>query len=64
MRPAIERQLINGIVIAIICVLAIVMLTIWQYGRMQDTGAIIKHTNEVLAQTGEVSATAMQYELN
>ena len=39
------------------------MLTIWQYRRMQDTGAIIKHTNEVLAQTGEVSATAMQYEL-
>jgi PAS domain S-box-containing protein len=64
MRPAIERQLINGIVIAIMSVLAIVMLTIWQYGRMQDTGAIIKHTNEVLAQTGEVSATAMQYELN
>jgi PAS domain S-box-containing protein len=64
MRPAIERQLINGILIAIICVLAIVMLTIWQYRRMQDTGAIIKHTNEVLAQTGEVSATAMQYELN
>jgi PAS domain S-box-containing protein len=64
MRPAIERQLINGILIAIICVLAIVMLTIWQYRRMQDTGAIIRHTNEVLAQTGEVSATAMQYELN
>jgi PAS domain S-box-containing protein len=64
MRPAIERQLINGILTAIICVLAIVMLTIWQYRRMQDTGAIIKHTNEVLAQTGEVSATAMQYELN
>jgi PAS domain S-box-containing protein len=64
MRPAIERQLINGILTAIICVLAIVMLTIWQYRRMQDTGAIIKHTNEVLAQTGEVSATAMQYELD
>jgi PAS domain S-box-containing protein len=64
MRPAIERQLINGILIAIICVLGIVMLTIWQYRRMQDTGAIIRHTNEVLAQTGEVSATAMQYELN
>jgi PAS domain S-box-containing protein len=64
MRPAIERQLINGIVIAIICVFAIVMLTIWQYGRMQDTGAIIKHTNQVLAQTGEVSAMAMQYEIN
>jgi len=64
MRPAIERQLINGILIAIICVLAIVMLTIWQYRRMQDTGAIIKHTNQVLAQTGDVSATVMQYELN
>jgi len=64
MRAAIGRQWINGVIITIVSVLAIVVLSIRQYRRMQDTGAWVSHTNQVLYQTSVVSNTAMQYELN
>src|ERR1700722_15380325 len=64
MRPAIGKQLINGIVIAIISVIVIVVLSIWQYQRIQDTGVVIKHTNQVLYQTEGVLNDAVQYEVN
>lgn len=64
MKAAIEKQLINGIVIAIASVLVIVVLSIWQYRRIQDTGAVNKHTNQVLYQTEQVLNGAVQYELN
>jgi PAS domain S-box-containing protein len=64
MRPAIGKQLINGIVIAIGIVIVIVMLSIWQYRRIQDTGLILKHTNQVLYQTEQVLNGTVQYELN
>jgi PAS domain S-box-containing protein len=48
----------------IVSVLAIVVLSIRQYRRIRDTGAWVTHTNQVLYQTGVVSNTAMQYELN
>jgi PAS domain S-box-containing protein len=64
MRAAIGRQWINGVIITIVSVLAIVVLSIRQYRRIQDTGAWVSHTNQVLYQTGVVSNTALQYELN
>jgi PAS domain S-box-containing protein len=64
MRPAIGKQLINGIVIAIVSVIVIVVLSIWQYQRIQDTGVVIKHTNQVLYQTEQVLNATVQYELN
>ena len=64
MRPAIGKPLINGIVIAIASVIIIVVLSIWQYQRIQDTGVVIKHTNQVLYQTEGVLNAAVQYELN
>jgi PAS domain S-box-containing protein len=59
MRAAIGRQWINGIIVAIVSVLAIVVLSIWQYRRIQDTGATIRHTNQVLYQTGAVANAAL-----
>jgi PAS domain S-box-containing protein len=64
MNAAIEKKLVNGTVITIAAVVIIVVLSIWQYRRIQDTGVIIKHTNQVLYQTQEVLNGAVQYELN
>ncbi len=58
------NKLIYGIVVAIVSVLVIVVLSIWQYRRIQDTGVIIRHANQVLTQTQVVQNAAMQYQLN
>lgn len=58
------NKLVYGVVVAIVSVLVIVVLSIWQYRRIQDTGGILRHTNEVLAQTQRVLNNEMQYELN
>ena len=64
MKTAMGNKLVYGIVIAIVSVLVIVVLSIWQYRRIQDTGAIIRHTNEVLSQAQRVLNAEQQYELN
>ena len=58
------NKLVYGIVVAIVSVLVIVVLSIWQYRRIQDTGVIIRHANQVLTQTQAVQNAAMQYQLN
>jgi PAS domain S-box-containing protein len=45
-------------------VLAIVVLSIWQYQRIRDAGVAIRNTNSVLAQSQVVQETAMQFELD
>jgi PAS domain S-box-containing protein len=64
MKSAMGNKLGYGIVVAIVSILVIVILSIWQYRRIQDTGAIIRHTNQVLFQTQAVENAAVQYELN
>lgn len=64
MKSAMRNKLGYGIVVAIVSILVIVILSIWQYQRIQDTGAIIRHTNQVLFQTQAVENAAVQYELN
>jgi PAS domain S-box-containing protein len=58
------NKLVYGVVAAIVSVLVIAVLSIWQYRRIQDTGKIIRHTNDVLAQTQRVLNAEVQYELN
>jgi len=64
MRTARDKRLINGMIIATAGVLAIVVLSIWQYRRIQDNGTTIRHTNQVLFQTDEVLIRLMQYQLD
>jgi len=64
MISAMENKLVYGIVVAIVSVLVIVVLSIWQYRRIQDTGVIIRRANRVLNQTQAVQNAAIQYELN
>ena len=64
MKGAIEKRLTNGVAVAIVSVLMIVVFSIWQYRRIQDNGVIIRHTNLVLYQTQEVLNDEVQYELN
>jgi PAS domain S-box-containing protein len=64
MRTARDKRLINGMITATGGVLAIVVLSIWQYRRIQDTGTTIRHTNQVLFQTDEVLNEVMRYQLN
>jgi len=63
MSRSIEKTLITGISVAIVTVLAIVLVSIWQYRRIQDSGATIRHTNQVLSQTHEVTDISARYEL-
>jgi PAS domain S-box-containing protein len=64
MKSAMGNKLVYGIVTAILSILVIVVLSIWQYQRIRDSGAIVRHANQVLYQTQTVLNTAMQYELN
>jgi signal transduction histidine kinase len=64
MKAAIGNNLISGIVIAIGTVLAVVILSLWQSRRLQDAGAWLRHTNQVLYQTHYVLDRSMQYELS
>ncbi len=61
---ATERKLGNGIVATIAVVITIVVLSIWQYQRIQDTSVTIRHTNTVLFMTDHVLNAAVQYELH
>jgi PAS domain S-box-containing protein len=64
MKSAMGNKLVYGIVTTIVSILVIVVLSIWQYQRIRDSGAIVRHANLVMYQTQAVLTTAMQYELN
>lgn len=64
MISAMGNKLVYGIVVAIVSVLVIVVLSIWQYRRIQDTGVIIRHANQVLIQTQAIQNAETQFELN
>ncbi|HWK07611.1 MAG TPA: ATP-binding protein [Puia sp.] len=64
MKVTIERKLITGIAIAITGVLAIVLISIRQSGRLQDTAANIRHTHQVIYETQEVLGISDHYELS
>src|ERR1700749_431322 len=64
MKSALGNKLVYGIVVAIVSVLVIVVLSIWQYRRIQDMGVIIRHANQVLTRTQAVQNAETQYELN
>src|ERR1700743_46887 len=64
MISAMGNKLVYGIVVAIVSVLVIVVLSIWQYRRIQDMGVIIRHANQILTQTQAVQNAETQYELN
>ena len=64
MKTLIGNKLINAIAIAIVTVFIIVLLSIWQNQRIQDTSDSIRHTNAVLSQSQEVQRAAMEFQLN
>ena len=64
MKSAMGNKLVYGIVTTIVSILVIVVLSIWQYQRIRDSGAIVRHANLVMYQTQAVLTTAMQYELD
>jgi PAS domain S-box-containing protein len=62
-KGTIEKTLLTGIIIAIVCVLAILLISIWQSRRLQDTTARVKHTNQVLFATEDIMDMSLRYEL-
>src|ERR1700743_2507295 len=58
------NKLVYGIVTTIVSILVIVVLSIWQYQRIRDAGAVVRHANQVLYQTQDVLNTTMQHELD
>ena len=61
---SIGNKLVNGTTIAIVTVFVIVVLSVWQYRRIQDTGVIIRHTNQVLNQSQQVQRGTTQFEID
>lgn len=59
----INRTLVTGVIIAIVCVLAILLISIWQSRRLQDTASSVKHANQVLSGTQDVMDLDLRYEL-
>ncbi len=64
MKSAMGNKLVYGIVTTIVSILVIVVLSIWQYQRIRDAGAVVRHANRILYETQAVLNTSMQYELN
>jgi signal transduction histidine kinase len=64
MKVPIGKRMNNGIVIAVVIVLAIAALSIWQYRRIRETGAEVRHADSVCFKTGEVTVAILQRELN
>ena len=64
MKTFFANRLVNAIAIAIVTVLIIVVLSVWQYQRIRDTGVMIRRTNALLLQSEQVQRTANQFEVN
>jgi PAS domain S-box-containing protein len=64
MKTILGNRLVNAIAIAVLTVLVIVVLSVWQYQRIRDMGVIIRHSNTVLFQSEQVQRASAQFELN
>jgi signal transduction histidine kinase len=64
MKATIGKRMNNGIVVAAAIVLAIVVLSIWQYRRIRGTAAMVRHADSVSDRAGDVLVTYMQVELD
>ncbi|HEY4335394.1 MAG TPA: ATP-binding protein [Puia sp.] len=64
MKTFFGNRLVNAIAIAIVTVLIIVVLSVWQYQRIRDSGVIIRRSNSLLLQSEQVQRTATQFEVN
>src|SRR6187402_315502 len=62
-KGTIDKTLITGVIIAIVCVLAILLISLWQSRRLQDTAATIRHTNQVIFGTQDILDLNLRYEL-
>jgi len=62
-KGTIDKTLITGVIIAIVCVLAILLISIWQSRRLQDTATTIRHTNRVITGTQDILELNLRYEL-
>lgn len=62
-KGTIDKTIVTGVIVAIACVIAILIVSIWQSQRVQDTTASIKHTNQVLFGAQDVLDLDLRYEL-
>ena len=64
MKTFFGNRLANAIAVAVVTVLIIVVLSVWQYQRIRDTGVIIRHSNALLLQSQQVLRTTTRFEVN
>jgi len=64
MKTFFGNRLVNAIAIAIVAVLVIVVLSVWQYQRIRDSGVIIRRSNAFLLQSEKVQRTVTQFEVD
>jgi len=62
-KGTIDKTLVTGAITAIACVLAILVVSIWQSRRLQDTATSIRHTNQILFGAQDVLDLSLRYEL-
>ncbi|HUB61368.1 MAG TPA: ATP-binding protein [Puia sp.] len=64
MKVANGKQVNTGIGIAVVIVLVIAALSVWQYRRIRSMGTEVRHIDSVLYQTGELSVALLKDELD
>jgi PAS domain S-box-containing protein len=61
---AIGKRMNNGIVIAVVIVLVVAALSVWQYRRIRETGAEVRHADSVSVRAGELSVAFLKEQLD
>jgi PAS domain S-box-containing protein len=64
MKTFFGNRLVNAIAVAIVAVLIIVVLSVWQYQRIRDAGVIIRRSTSLFFQAQQVQRAVYQYENN
>jgi len=62
-KQTIEITPVRGLIAVTICVLAFVLISFWQNRRVEDTTALVRHTNQVLRVVEDVLDLNLRHEL-
>jgi len=62
-KQTIEITPVRGLIAVTICVLAFVLISFWQNRRVEDTTALVRHTNQVLRSVEDVLDMNLRHEL-
>lgn len=62
-KQTIEITPVRGLIAVTICVVAFVLISVWQNRRVEDTTTLVRHTNQVLRVVEDVLDMNLRHEL-